>query len=66
MFGGIIFAGMSVGEALSYLGDYGKATLAAGKIFKLIYYAPPIDAYSEVKKLKTPTVPSVEKLLKRN
>jgi len=36
-----------VGEAVSYLGDYSKATLAAGKILKLIYYTPPIDAYSK-------------------
>jgi len=47
VFGGIIFAGMIVGEAVSYLGDYSKATLAAGKILKLIYYTPPIDAYSK-------------------
>ena len=38
---------MIVGEAMSYLGDYTKATLSAAKIFKLIYDEPPIDAYSD-------------------
>jgi hypothetical protein len=38
---------MIVGEAMSYLGDYSKATVSAAKIFKLIYDVPPIDAYSD-------------------
>ena len=38
---------MIVGEAMSYLGDYTKATVSAAKIFKLIYHVPAIDAYSD-------------------
>ena len=35
-----------MGEAMSYLGDYTKATVSAAKIFKLIYNVPAIDANS--------------------
>ena len=47
MFSAIIFSAMIVGEAMSYLGDYAKATMSAAKILKLIYTEPPIDAYSD-------------------
>ncbi|XP_063679336.1 ATP-dependent translocase ABCB1-like isoform X1 [Bolinopsis microptera] len=46
VFSAIIFSGMIVGEAMSYLGDYTKATVSAAKIFKLIYNVPAIDANS--------------------
>ena len=47
VFSAIIFSAMIVGEAMSYLGDYTKATVSAAKIFKLIYESPAIDAYSD-------------------
>ena len=47
VFSAIIFSAMIVGEAMSYLGDYTKATVSAAKIFKLIYDVPAIDAYSD-------------------
>ena len=41
-----MFSGMTVGQTMSMLPDYGKAKASAFKMFKLIRDVPPIDAYS--------------------
>ena len=46
VFSGIVFGGMTVGQTMSMLPDYGKAKASAFKMFQLIRDIPPIDAYS--------------------
>ena len=47
VFSAIVFTAMSVGQATSFAPDYGKAKLAAAKIFWLLDRIPSIDSFSE-------------------
>ena len=38
---------MGVGNASSFAPDYGKAKVAAARLFKLFDTQPPIDSYSD-------------------
>jgi hypothetical protein len=46
VFAAIIFGAMSIGQASQFAPDYGKAKLAAARIFNLIDQQPAIDSYS--------------------
>jgi hypothetical protein len=46
VFAAIIFGAMSIGQASQFAPDYGKAKLAATRIFNLIDQEPVIDSYS--------------------
>ncbi|GFN90381.1 multidrug resistance protein 1-like, partial [Plakobranchus ocellatus] len=52
VFFAIAFAGMSVGQAASFLPDYSKAQLSAGHIFVILDLLPKIDVYSTSGKMK--------------
>ena len=47
VFSAIVFSAMSIGQATSFAPDYGKAKLAAAKVFQLLDHEPSIDSYSE-------------------
>lgn len=46
VFSAIVFGAMSVGQASSFAPDYGKAKLAAARIFNLLDRKPAIDSFS--------------------
>ncbi|XP_075072541.1 ATP-dependent translocase ABCB1-like [Mixophyes fleayi] len=47
VFSAIIFAAMNVGQTTSLAPDFGKATISAQRIMKLLDRKPAIDSYSE-------------------
>ena len=47
VFSAIVFGAMSVGEASSFAPDYGKAKIAAARLFALFDQEPSIDSFSE-------------------
>ena len=42
----VLFGAMSLGQALSYAPDYGKAKISASRLFALFKRQPKIDNYS--------------------
>ena len=47
MFTGVLFGAMAAGQASSFAPDYGKAKIAAARLFALFDRVPPIDSSSE-------------------
>lgn len=43
----ILFSAMSVGQAMSFAPDYGKAKTAAARIFLMLDTIPAIDSWSD-------------------
>ena len=47
VFTGVLFGAMAAGQASSFAPDYGKAKMAAARLFDLFDRVPPIDSSSE-------------------
>ena len=47
VFGAVVFSAFTVGEALSFAPDYGKARAASGRVFELLDCVPSIDSSSK-------------------
>jgi hypothetical protein len=47
VFSAILFGAMAAGQASSFAPDYGKAKIAAARLFALFDRVPPIDSSSE-------------------
>jgi hypothetical protein len=50
VFTGVLFGAMAAGQASSFAPDYGKAKIAAARLFELFDRVPSIDSSSEAGK----------------